>query len=363
MKKILVILLCTLFAWSCGSKKGEEPQFTFEGNSGVPNAMMYLFGLDSQHDIIDSTLCDKNGDFRFSLELNSAASLALATPDGNIVPVYAEPKGKAVLKRDNAYKNGWRVDAGETQALYNSISLVLDKCSSQQEVYEKVDSFFAKHPVSDVNIEILRRYIVDIPNSENRETRALIAKLGGKLQDHEYPTRIKQIADNSCSNILHRSFPNFNYTTTEGKDVTINTYQKKYTLVTFWASWDKESREHVRKLAAVKDSIDSESFAILNISMDYDTAAWKKFITEDSIVGDNVHDTKTMNSALINKFNIKSLPHTMLVSPYLRVTQYNVNLDSIATHVDSLANRYDKEQERKNKKNDKKLETVKINKK
>lgn len=364
MKKILAILLCLIVAWSCGSKKEEEPQFTFEGNSGVPGATMYLFGLDSGRDIIDSVQCDDKGAFCFTLKLDTAASLGLITPDGNMVPVYAEPRGKAALHKDAAYRCGWRVDAGETQKLYNSISLILDKCTDQKQVYEKVDSFFAVHPVSEVNTEILRRYIVDVHNPDNKEIRARILKLGGKLQDHEYPTRIKKITDNACSNIQHRSFPSFNYRTIDSTDVALGTYLKKYTLVTFWASWDEASRAHMRKLAAVKDSIRSESFAILNISLDYDAAAWRKRVAEDSIAGDNVHDERTMNSELINKFNIKSLPHTMLVSPYQRVMEYGVNLDNIATRVDSLATRYDMEQERKKKEEaEKKKKKGKSNKK
>lgn len=350
MKNLFIILVSLLLAWSCSEKKQEEPKFTFEGNSGVPGATMYLFGLDSHHDVLDSTLCDKNGAFTFSVVLESPASLALITPDGQIVPVYAEPKAKATLNKDASYKCGWRVDAGETQKLYNSISLILDKCTDRKQVYEKVDSFFAAHPVSEVNPEILRRYIVDIPNQDNKEIRARISKFGGKLQDHEYPTRIKKITDNNNSNILHRSFPNFSYKTVDSTDVTLTTYLKKYTLITLWTSWDKESREHMKKLAAVKEGIKSESFAILNISLDYDTAAWRRCIIEDSIIGDNVHDKKMMNSAMINKFNIKSLPHTMLMSPYQRIMEYNVDLDNIATRIDSLATRYDKEQERKKKK-------------
>ena len=352
MKRLCTLLLLLVIVCSCDEKK-EEPTFTISGNSGMPESTVYLCGLDSRHNVLDSALCDNSGKFTISIPFDTVVPLALLTPDGHLLPVYAESKGEATLKRDSTLRCGWRVDAGKTQELYNIITRRLDKCTDMKETIEIIDSFFAAYPVSEVNVEILRQYIVDVPSPDNKEIRSRINKLGGKLQDHEYPTRIKKITDNTCSNILHRSFPNFNYTTVEGKDIALSTYIRKYTLVTFWASWDKTSREHMKKLALIDDSVKSESFAILNISLDYDTAQWKKFITEDSIAGDNVNDIKTMNSDLLKKFNIKSLPHTMLVSPYQRVMEYDVDLGNIAGRIDSLSARYDKEQQRKKEKEEK----------
>lgn len=349
MKKFYLILALLFLAWSCGEKK-HDPQFTFKGNAGAADATLYLFGLDSHYDAIDSTLCDENGNFEFTIPLNTTASLALVTPDGQVIPVYAEPDCNATLSKDSSYRCGWRVDAGNTQALYNSITLALDKCTEQEDIIALVDSFITAQPASEVNIEVLRRYIVDIPEPANKEIRDKINKFSGKLQDHEYPTRIKKLTENNSSNILHRSFPSFSYTTADSVNVALSTYLRKYTLVTFWASWDKESRERMKLLRNIQDSVSSKSFAILNISLDYDRAEWLQAITEDSIAGANVNDAKTMSSDLFNSFNIKKLPFSLLVSPYQRVMEYDVDLSSAASRIDSLANRYDKEQERKKKK-------------
>ena len=121
-----------------------------------------------------------------------------------------------------------------------------------------------------------------------------------------------------------------------------------------WASWDSNSKETMTRLAGIQDSIESKSFAMLNISLDYDSVAWRNFIAEESIAGDNVLDSKMFNSPIVKQFCVNSLPFTILVSPYQRVVEYNPELDGLASHIDSLARKYDKEQKKKNLKNNKK---------
>ena len=157
--------------------------------------------------------------------------------------------------------------------------------------------------------------------------------------------------DSRSSNTLHRQFPPFTYYTADScKEVTYNSFDKTHLLVTFWASWDKNSIERLKELAAIKDSVKSESFAILNIALDHDSARWNRMLTEDSIVGDNVLDIKMFHSPLVKQFNVKSLPFTMLVSPYQRVVEYDVRTEGLGLRIDTLSRRYDKNEEEKKKK-------------
>ena len=353
MKKSGILILLLMLMFSC-SKDLQENIFTIEGDTGTPNATVYLYGMDSRYDKADSIACDSIGYFRISIPADTITPLALITPDMRLVPVYAEPMLTARLQRDSTLKSGWSVEGGKTQALHDSISRVLDACDKPNTLHEKIDSFILQNPTSDVNIEIIRRYMTEFPQTDHKAIRSRTGNLSGMLQDHYFFVTLKERTDTKVSNIEHRSFPSFSYTTADSAEVTESTYIRKYTLVTFWASWDAASRERMRMLSDIQDSIDSKSFAILNISLDHDSAAWRDFIIQDSIPGDNVIDSKMFNSPLVKQFCIKSLPHTMLVSPYQRVISYDAGPEGLATRIDSLARRYDKEQERKEKERKKK---------
>ena len=352
MKRLFIFTLLLAVLFSCG-KEQPDNVYTIGGKTEFPNGLVYVFGTDNRYERVDSVRCDDEGSFNLSLQVDTLTPMFLVIPETRAIPLYAEPKITAALKKDSTLKNGWCIEGGTTQALHDSISRVLDATPAGNTQIEKIDSFILTHPVSDVCIEIIRRYIIETPAPIAKDIRSRISKLSGILKDREYIVNLNKKIDNKNSNVLHRSFPDFEYTTIDSIEVTQERYLRKYTLITFWASWDKNSLERMRELAAIKDSVKSESFAILNIAFDYDSAQWRKFITEDSIVGDNVLDRKMFHSPLAKQFNIKSLPFTMLVSPFQRVIEYDVETEELGERVDSLARKYDRDQEKK-KKNEKK---------
>lgn len=346
MKRHFIFTLLLALLFSCGKERPENT-YTIEGETGTPNGLVCVFGTDSRYEKADSVRCDNDGSFSLSLQVDTLTPLFLVTPGDRIVPMYAEPKMTATLMKDSTLKSGWCIEGGVAQALHDSISRILDATPAGNRMNEKIDSFIIAHPLSDVCIEIIRRYLTETPEPVNKEIRSRTSKLGGIIKDHEYIVSLNKKTESKSSNILHRSFPDFKYRLNDSTEVTLENYIRKYTLVTLWASWDKNSHGRMRELAAIKDSVKSESFAILNIALDYDSTQWKKFITGDSIVGDNVLDTKMFHSPLVKQFNVKSLPFTILVSPYQRVIDYDVDTEGLGERIDSLARRYDREQERK----------------
>lgn len=368
MKKALIYLLPLLMLIaSCG--KDKATQYTISGKAAEEQCHLLLFGLDGRYEECDSILSDNDGDFKITIPIDSITPLALLMPTGELVTLYAEPNIKAKITKDDSNAGKWIVKGGATQALHDSISQILDECKKENKLLEHLNEFIKENPVNIVNIELIRRYLVDVPNPDNTRINDCISRLGGILQDHEYfASTLKQV-DRKRSNTLHRLFPSFKYDISDTVEITQNTYLKKYLLVTFWASWDERSRKELPKLRAIKDSIKSESFSILNIALEYDTTEWKRFLMTDSIVGDNVCETKAWNSELINKFNIKSLPYSMLVSPYQRIIRFDLKLDDAGELIDSLARKHDinekkkKEEKEKEEKKKKKKDKNKKNKK
>ena len=352
MKRNAILIFLSALLFVCCK---EEPRniYTIGGQTETPNGDVYIFGADSRYEKIDSAECDANGIFSLSLEVDTVIPLFLVTPEGKMIPVYAEPRLTATLKRDSTLKSGWCIEGGNTQALHDSIARVLDGCTNNTKLIEKIDSFILANPISDVSIEVLRRYLTETPEPVSKDIRSRTSKFGGVLKDYEYIINLNRKVDTKNSNVLHRTFPEFKYATSDSTEVALENYIRKYTIVTLWASWDQNSIERMRELASIKDSVKSSSFAILNIALDYDSTQWRKAITEDSIVGDNVIDMKMFDSPIVKQFNVKSLPFTMLVSPYQRVVDYDIDTEGLGTRLDSLTRKYDKGQEKKKEREEK----------
>jgi hypothetical protein len=77
----------------------------------------------------------------------------------------------------------------------------------------------------------------------------------------------------------------------------------------------------------IRQKFNEDELGILNIAIDQDIAKLNEVITADSIVGDNTHDRKGLNSDIASIFNLTSLPYSILVTPYKRISEYGLELD------------------------------------
>ena len=352
MKKLSIFTLLLLIVFSC--KEEKTIGYTITGE-GVNEGVVYLWSSDDTHRELASAM--SNGSFSISTTLNSPTLLTMVLPDKKAIPLYAEPGIKATLQPDTLLKSGWRVKGGRTQELYDSISRVLDAATSMEKQKKIIEEFIAAYPISEVNVELFRRYLVEIPTPDNDYIRKTMPKLGGVMQDHQYFAGVKKMLDKKTGNVKHRMFPNFNYNTVDSVKCNLGTFSDKYLLINFWATWNSESHEQMKELRNIREMVRSENFAILNISLDTDSTKWLDAVIGDSIIGHNALERKGMNGEIMETFNITSLPYSVLVTPYKRVAEYNLQLDSLTgVLIDSLTHKHDTRNE---KKNDKKKKTNK----
>ncbi len=346
MKRLSIYVALLLLLFSC--QKNEVSKFTIQGKD-VKGGVVYLWGDDKEQNEIASMKSD--GNFTMSIELKDTTTFTLALPDGKFVTLFAEPGLTAIVQPDSTLKSGWSVIGSKTQALHDSISRVLDATTDIEKQKKIIDNFVKAHPISEINVELFRRYLVDVPTPDNEYLRKAISKLGGALQDHQYFATKKRLLDKKTGNVKHRMFPTFHYTTIDNKKVDLGAYSGKYLLVNFWGTWCSDNKS-IKELRNLKEKIKSENFAILNIAFDNDSARWKEMILNDSIIGDNVIDRKGMNSEILETFNIRTLPYSVLVTPYKRVSEYNLKLDSSAVAlIDSLTQKHDNKNDKKKKNN------------
>lgn len=344
MKKTVLFAIALLLLSACK----ETPRYTIGGNFGNGGDTLYLFGLDSRYDRIDEIVCDEQGAFLATVETDTITPLGLALPDGSILTLFAEPGTDAELITDSLKTGDWIVKGGREQAIWDSISTLITAAESNSGKLVHIENFAREYPFDNANIEIIRRFLIDIPNPDNGRTLKRIKSLGGTLQDHEFFTSIREQIDNKNSNTQLKMFPSFNYTTSEGEKITQKKYKDKLLVVNFWASWDSLSLAELREQNHLFETCDTSRLSVLNISLDYDTAAWKKCITEDSINGDNVCDGKAWNNEIVKRFNIRNLTFSILVSPYQRIEMFDLDNSDLKNAIDSLSKKYfDKEKERK----------------
>jgi hypothetical protein len=129
-----------------------------------------------------------------------------------------------------------------------------DSISDAKELAVVADSFIRANPYSEVSIHLLREYFVNQLHPDQTRIKTLIGTMSGNMQDNNYIRQLQRMLNARKPLVKNSVVTNYNVHDSEGKNVSTSDYKDTYLLITFWASWDEESRQRQRELIALKES-------------------------------------------------------------------------------------------------------------
>ena len=349
---IIVSTLLVLLA-SC---TGGEAYYNISGSGVASGDTLYLYGLDRRYEYMDTILADDDGTFDYDVYADTVFPMSLLMPTGEALVLFAEPAVAATVVPDSAQQGKWLVNGGRLQQVYDSMAARIEKLPAAKR-FEEIDSFVRRDPMNEVNIMLWRRYLVESPKPEMRNIRSVSNLFGGKLNDDDYIADFQELVDKkrSLTTVLYSSVPVFNFVAMDDSTKISNArYKEKFFVLNFWASWDSLSCERVKQMSSLCKHYKADEFTMLNVSLDHDTAQWRRKVLADSILGDNVCDLKMWDNILVKRYDVCSLPYSVLVNPQLLNISYDTNPDKLDASLDSIMNVYKKNKETSEKRRKKK---------
>ena len=402
---IIVSILLVLFT-SCAEKNINY--YSINGSGVTSGDTLYLYGLDCRYEYIDTILADNDGNFKHEIYADTVFPLSLIMPTGEALVLYAEPTLEATIFPDStqqdtidcvqqdtldcaqqdtlnciqqdtldcaqqdtldciqqdtldciqqdtldcAQQKKWCIKGGKLQQAYDSMVTRIEKLSPTR-TFQEIDSFVSHNPMSEINIMLLRRYLVESPSPSNRDIREILNKLGGKLNDNDYIIYVRELLDKKrlASTIIYSSIPSFNFTAIDDSTRINNSrYKNKFLVINFWASWDSLSSEHVKQMTGLIEKHRRDTLMMLNVSLDHDTAMWRQKVSADTILGDNVCDLEIWNNNLVKRYGVSSLPYSVLVNPKSLNISYNTTPEKLNLSLDSIINAFKEEKKKEEEK-------------
>lgn len=338
MKRLFSILAVLLCLCSCRDKGNI---FVLEGHvehlstDSIHLDTIYIYGADMLYERIDTVVATE-GVFHYTAEIDTVTPLWVLFPNHHREILFAEKGLTVTLQGDTAAAGHIRIVGGEQNALLQSFYQQTDSIDDMSLVVEIADSFIRSNPYSEASIYLLREYFVDQPDADDTKIKTLIESMSGNLQDNNYVYQLQRTLNARKPLVKNNVVATYSILDSEGEKVSTADYKDTYLLITFWASWDAESRMRQRELVDIKEKYKKHNFDILSVSLDTDRDAWLQAIAEDSVTWRQANDLMGWETNLAERLQINRLPANILLNPSRRIQAIDIYGDELDKKIDEL---------------------------
>lgn len=347
-----IILLSSVF--SC--KSTDDRNFTVEGKlEGLEDSQVFIVKNYSQDSLSVDTIKDiENGIFRFEGKVENPTLVTLFYTDkypplcfvidknysvqikGKASdPLSIDIKGGEINNDLNSFRN-------ENKNLLTSRFRAFDKNSPVDPAQLKNIDFQLSRVVRDyVEQNPTKLASVILMNEYAKGTLAPellsqdIKLLQGAAADYYLTTSLRDYNDFVMSSMVGADAPQIELESTKGKLVKLSDYKGKNVLLIFDLKDAPLNKIYFSKLKEAQNEL-KKKVEFLAIVVDEDARNPTKGTLDiaNSLDWTVLLDSKKWNSKEVIKYNIKTLPYMILVSPEGKILERDISVDSLVVNAD-----------------------------
>lgn len=360
MKKLLIYLILLISIIGCNNSNKVSINGTIPGAEGKYLVLKNI--VISTPVILDSVKIKKSGKFNFKVEITEAGFYQLAFSDNNFSLLLLEPgenpnirfsspnlaesynitgsEGSLLIQeldshlrntvakmdsitriyKENMDKPDFDSLSTELNQSYEklikdqrnySIGFIIGHLTSLAAIkalYQKYDpATYVLNDMKDLQYMKLVADSLAVYYPESKDAMALKTDLDKGLANYNL-LRVQNMAKTGKESTLDISLPD-----QKGDTISLSSLKGKYVLLSFWASWNKESITENLDFKQLYKKYKSNGFEIYQVSFDNDKEAWLRAIRFDELPWISVSDLKYPNSNLVQLYNITQVPSNYFI--------------------------------------------------
>jgi peroxiredoxin len=308
--------------------------------------------------LLDSMKMKNSGRFAFATSAKYPDFYQLRISDDKIIKLLLEPKEKAIIRGDANRLNKSLDIKGSSgnlllKGLLDNIEITKLKLDSLSEIFINSDNKSEKEYLTGQYKNIIEQhrkysigFILDNSTSLTSITALYQEVEPGKILFHRardiqffkivtdslikrYPksnhvkvlkiNTNRLLQDYNSQKILSLAkpenlvLPEIYLPDVKGDSMSLLSLKGKYVLLSFWASWNKESINANLKLKDVYEEYHKRGFEIYQVSFDKSARQWHYAVRFDQLPWISVNDSSFPNSLIARNYNVNSLPWNYLI--------------------------------------------------
>jgi peroxiredoxin len=209
----------------------------------------------------------------------------------------------------------------------------LTSMASIYAIYQKLDNeTYVLYKNRDVQILKITGAALDTIYPESVHVRSLVANAANLEQ------QIRAMDIQKLINEIEPSLPDIALPDPEGDTIHLSSLKGKVVLLSFWASWNKESTDYNPQLLELYNKYHGLGFEIYQVSLDNRREPWLQAIEYDELPWINVSDLSYPESVVAAVYNVTSLPMTYLINKQWDISGKNLSITELNRRIGSLLN-------------------------
>ena len=300
-----------------------------------------------QEGVVKLTLLKKNGEKEsYTERINNGTFVFTGEVERTCMAMIDLPMKDGIISffmnNDDITIKGSKKDIDKVQiqgsATQDEFSRIARQCNNDKNPMQSLTYWVMDNPNSIYSPFIISNYLYPYMSEDDRNKA--IKSLNGEAKDmFQYHLLVEQLEEQE-SNIDQPTSKAKDFTLEDQNEnpITLSAYVKnsQYTLVSFWASWDNNSRINNIEYLKLSKRYNKKQFNILSVSLDDSKLAWTNAIAADGInKWTNVSDLKRWNSVVVKLYNLKTIPQNILLDSQNNILGRNLSLEQIINIINS----------------------------
>ena len=345
--------------------QGAAQDFKIEGTlSAVKSVDKVFLNYRGDEVSVRDSVQPKNGRFVFkgkiaeplvaTLQLRYLAQPGEEKPKWESVQIFLEPTTLSIIARDSLKNH--KVSGSKGQADFEKIKTAVAaydpalqklyadygtaRKANNKEEMQKIESeieaidaeiketvyvrFLQTNAASPVALYALQQYAGW--NIDPDKVEPLFNALPARQQKRPSAVALKERIDIAQKTAIGKQAMDFTQEDTLGRPVSLSSFQGKYVLVDFWASWCGPCRAENPNVVKAFNQYKDKGFTVLGVSLDRPNAKdkWLKAIHDDNLTWTHVSDLKYWDNEVAKQYGIRAIPQNLLIDPQGKIVAKNV---------------------------------------